>query len=131
MAQQAEEAGAALIPGVTVDALKIENNRVVGIQAGPDEIYADVVVIAEGTRSLLTRQAGLRPEFQPHDVSLGVKEVITLPKNVLAERFQCGEDYRAAYTQVGHTAGVEGGGFIYTNKESISLGVCRQARFDL
>lgn len=123
MAQQAEEAGAALIPGVTVDALKIENNRVVGIQAGPDEIYADVVVIAEGTRSLLTRQAGLRPEFQPHDVSLGVKEVITLPKNVLAERFQCGEDTGAAYTLVGHTAGVEGGGFIYTNKESISLGV--------
>lgn len=123
LAQQAEEAGAAIITGVTVDALKIENGRVVGIQAGPDEIYADVVVIAEGTRALLTKQAGFREEFKPHDVSLGIKEVIALPESVLRDRFQCGENTGAAYTLVGHTKGAEGGGFIYTNKASLSLGV--------
>ena len=123
MAQQAEDAGAALITGATVDALKVENGRVVGIQAGTDEIYSDVVVIAEGTRSLLTKQAGLRGEFEPHDVSLGIKEVIALPESTLRERFQCGEQTGAAYTLVGHTKGIEGGGFIYTNKASLSLGV--------
>lgn len=123
LAQQAEEAGAAIITGVTVDSLKIENGRVVGIQAGPDELYADVVVIAEGTRALLTKQAGFRDEFKPHDVSLGIKEVIALPENILRERFQCEENTGAAYTMVGHTSGIEGGGFLYTNKTSLSLGV--------
>jgi electron transfer flavoprotein-quinone oxidoreductase len=123
MVRQAEEAGASVITGVMVDSLKMEGGRVVGIQAGPDELYADVVVIAEGTRSLLTKQAGLRGEYQPHDVSLGIKEVIALPENTLRERFQCGEMTGAAYTLVGHTCGIEGGGFIYTNKASLSLGV--------
>ncbi|MEN4013498.1 MAG: FAD-dependent oxidoreductase [Bellilinea sp.] len=123
LAQQAEDAGAAFIPGVTTDALKVENGRVVGIQAGPDEIFADVVVIAEGTRSLLLQQAGLREEHHPHDVSLGIKEVITLPEKVIEERFQCGQETGAAYTFVGHTCGIEGGGFLYTNRASLSVGL--------
>jgi electron transfer flavoprotein-quinone oxidoreductase len=123
LAQQAEEAGAVLIPGVTVDALKIEDGRVVGIQAGPDEIFADVVVIAEGTRALLLQQAGLQEEFHPHDVSLGIKEVIALPEKVIEERFQCGAETGAAYTFVGQTCGIEGGGFLYTNRDSLSVGL--------
>lgn len=123
LAKQAEDAGVSLITGVTVDALKMDGNRVVGIQAGPDEIFADVVVIAEGTRSLLLKQAGLREDFQPHDVSLGVKEVIALPESTLQERFQCTPETGAAYTLIGHTLGIEGGGFIYTNKASLSVGV--------
>lgn len=123
MASQAEEAGAALITGVAVDALRMENGRVVGIKAGPDEIAADVVVVAEGTRSLLLQQAGLREDFHPHDVSLGVKEVISLPERTLEERFQCGPATGMAYTMVGHTCGIEGGGFLYTNKASLSLGL--------
>ncbi len=123
LAAQAEEAGAALISGVTVDALLVENGRVVGIQAGPDQIGADVVVIAEGTRSLLLKQAGLREDFHPHDVSLGVKEVIALPEKTIEERFLCTPETGMAYTLVGHTCGIEGGGFLYTNKDSLSLGL--------
>jgi electron transfer flavoprotein-quinone oxidoreductase len=123
IAKQAENAGATLITGVTVDSLKVENERVVGIQAGNDELLADVVVIAEGTRGLLLKQAGLREEFLPHDVSLGIKEVIALPKSIIQERFQCTSETGVAYTMVGHTQGIEGGGFLYTNKSSLSLGV--------
>ena len=123
LAKQAEDAGASSITGVAVDALKVENGRVIGIQAGPDEILADVVVIAEGTRSLLLKKAGLREEFQPHDVSLGIKEVIGLPAAVIRERFQCTDQTGMAYTLVGSTCGIEGGGFIYTNKDSLSMGV--------
>ena len=123
VAKQAEDAGAALITGVTVDALLVENGRVIGVKAGPDEIGADVVVIAEGTRALLTKAAGLREDFLPHDVSLGVKEVITLPAKTLEDRFLCTPTTGTAYTLVGHTAGIEGGGFIYTNQTSLSLGV--------
>lgn len=123
LAKQAEDAGASVITGVTVDALKVENGRVIGIQAGPDELLADIVVVAEGTRSLLLKQASLREEFLPHDISLGIKEVIALPENVIQERFQCTPETGVAYTLVGHTSGIEGGGFLYTNKASLSVGV--------
>lgn len=123
MAKQAEDAGVSVITGITVDALKLENGRVIGIQAGPDELLADVVVVAEGTRALLLKEAGLRDEFLPHDVSLGIKEVIALPESVIQERFQCTPETGMAYTLVGHTQGIEGGGFLYTNKASLSVGV--------
>jgi electron transfer flavoprotein-quinone oxidoreductase len=123
MAKQAEEAGVTLITGVTVDELLLENGRVIGIQAGGDQLGADVVVVAEGTRALLLKQAGLRENFSPHDVSLGIKEVIALSEKTIEERFLCAPGTGMAYTLVGHTSGIEGGGFLYTNKASLSLGV--------
>lgn len=124
MAQQAEEAGAMLLPGYTVERLLLENGRVTGIHAGGDDLMADVVVVAEGTRSQLLKQAGLRDDFHAGDVSIGVKEVIALPEEVITNRFQCLTDSEGvAYTCVGHTGGVEGGGFLYTNKETLSVGV--------
>lgn len=123
LAKQAEDAGATLITGVTVDSLLVEGGRVIGIQAGPDRLEADVVVVAEGTRSLLLKQEGLREDFHPHDVSLGIKEVIALPEKTIEERFLCTPETGMAYTFVGHTCGIEGGGFLYTNRTSLSLGI--------
>lgn len=124
MAQQAEDVGAMLLPGYMVERLLLENGRVVGIHAGGDDLLADVVVIAEGTRSQLLKQAGLRDNFHSGDVSIGVKEVISLPEDVITNRFQCLTAAEGvAYTCVGHTGGVEGGGFLYTNKDTLSVGV--------
>lgn len=123
LAKQAEDAGAMLINAVTVDDLIVENGRVVGIRAGEDELMAEVVVVADGTQSLLLKKAGLREDFHPHDVSLGVKEVISLPEDLINERFLCTPETGTAYTLVGSTGGIEGGGFIYTNKASLSVGL--------
>lgn len=124
LAQQAEDAGAMLLPGYTVERLLMEDGRVTGIHAGGDDLLADVVVIAEGTRSQLLKAAGLRDDFHAHDVSIGVKEVIALPEEVITDRFQCmTAEEGVAYTTVGHTGGVEGGGFLYTNKDTLSVGV--------
>lgn len=123
MAEQAEAVGANLIPGYTVDSLLVENGRVIGIQAGPDQFGADVVVIAEGTKSMLLKNAGLRGDYHPHDVSIGVKEIIALPEKVIEDRFQCTPETGFAYTLVGHTNNIEGGGFLYTNRASLSLGI--------
>jgi electron transfer flavoprotein-quinone oxidoreductase len=124
LAAQAEAAGAMVMPGFTVDELMVENGRVCGVKAGGDELPAKVVVIAEGTRSQLLKQAGLREDYSPKDVSIGIKEVIQLPEQTITDRFQClTADEGAAYTLVGHTAGAEGGGFIYTNRDTLSLGV--------
>lgn len=124
LAKQAEEAGAMILPGYTVDELLVEDGRVIGIRAGVDELHAGVVVNAEGTRSLLMEKAGLREPFHPKDVSLGIKEVIGLPPSTITDRFQAASDEEGgAYTLVGNTSGVDGGGFIYSNRDSLSVGV--------
>jgi len=123
LAKRAEDAGAIVITGVTVEELLVERGRVIGVRAGPDELGADVVVIAEGTRSLLLKAAGLREDFRPREMSLGIKEIIALTAETINERFQCSSETGAAYTMIGHTAGIEGGGFLYTNRESLSVGV--------
>ncbi len=124
LAAQAEEAGAMVMSGFTVDELVLENGRVTGVKAGGDELPAKVVIVAEGTRSQLLKQAGLRGSYDPKDVSIGIKEVIQLPEQTITDRFQClNAKEGAAYTLVGKTAGTEGGGFIYTNRDTLSLGV--------
>lgn len=124
LAEQAEEAGAMVMSGFTVDELVVENGHVCGVKAGGDELRAEVVIVAEGTRSQLLKQAGLREAYHPKDVSIGIKEVIKLPEQTITDRFQClTAEEGAAYTLVGHTAEAEGGGFIYTNRDTLSLGV--------
>jgi electron transfer flavoprotein-quinone oxidoreductase len=123
LANLAEEAGAMIIPGYTVDELMLEDGRVCGLKAGGDELPADVVIVAEGTRSQLLKKAGLMDNFHAKDVSLGVKEIIQLSEYVITERFLCNPGEGMAYTTVGSTAGVDGGGFLYTNKDTLSLGV--------
>ncbi|MEJ5201913.1 MAG: FAD-dependent oxidoreductase [Anaerolineales bacterium] len=122
-AKRAEEFGATVITGITVDEIKVTNGRAIGIRAGQDELLADILIIAEGARRLLINRSGLQIGVQSHEFSLGIKEIISLPENVINERFQCDASTGVAYTLLGHTGGVYGGGFIYTNKSSLSLGV--------
>ena len=128
LAKKAEDAGALLVPGISVDSLLIEDGKVIGVQAGQDKLEANITIIADGSRSLLLKQSALREGFSAQDVSLGIKEIILLSPNVLEERFQCSSSTGMAYTLVGSTNGVEGGGFIYTNKESLSVGVVVKIR---
>lgn len=124
MGAQCEEAGAMLMSGMKVEALVQENGRVLGVRAGEDELRAQVVVAADGVNSFICRDAGFRaPEPQKH-LALGVKSVIGLPRGVIEERFRLSGDEGAAYAVVGDcTHGVAGGGFLYTNLESVSIGV--------
>ncbi len=114
-----------LATNVLVDSLVIEDGRVVGIQAGEEEFRADVVILAEGVNNLLTRQVGIEDEHVPADhVAVGVKEVIGLDQKVLEDRFQLSNGSGLSNEFVGHaTRGVEGGGFLYTNRSSLSIGL--------
>ncbi|MFX1576873.1 MAG: FAD-dependent oxidoreductase [Promethearchaeota archaeon] len=122
-AKRAEEAGALLATGIRVDNLLWENNRVIGIKAGDDEIRANVVVAADGINSLLTEHAGLRKDLKTKNIGLGIKEVIQLPREIIENRFHLEDDEGAAHTYLGCTKGFPGGGFLYTNRESLSLGI--------
>ncbi|SDC61105.1 electron transfer flavoprotein-quinone oxidoreductase [Sanguibacter gelidistatuariae] len=124
LAEKCEEAGVFLMAGVRVDAVLKENGRVVGVRAGEDELRAHVVVAADGVNSFIARDAGLRTKEPTNHLALGVKAIVSLPEETIRERFHLSGDEGAAYAVVGDcTMGVGGGGFMYTNKASLSIGV--------
>ena len=89
-----------------------------------EEIFGDVVILADGVNSLLAQQIGMKKELQPHEVAVGVKEVIRLDEATINQRFGLRDDEGAAWLSMGQpTAGSFGGGLIYTNKDSLSVGI--------
>lgn len=124
LAEQAEAAGAMLVPGIKVDSVLKEDGQVKGVVAGDDVMRADVVIAADGAFSFITQDAGLRDKPPPDKVAIGVKELIGLPREVIEERFRLTGSEGSAYAIVGWaTRGVPGGGFLYTNIDSISIGL--------
>ncbi|SEL72009.1 electron transfer flavoprotein-quinone oxidoreductase [Kosakonia sacchari] len=122
--EQAEEAGAQFIPGVRVDALIREGNRVTGVQAGDDILEASVVILADGVNSLLGRSLGMVPAPSPHHYAVGVKELIGLSATQINDRFNLSADEGAAWLFAGSPSnGLMGGGFLYTNRDSVSIGL--------
>ena len=122
--EQAEQAGAQFIPGVRVDALVREGNKVTGVQAGDDILEANVVILADGVNSMLGRSLGMVSASNPHHYAVGVKEVIGLTPEQINDRFNVTGEEGAAWLFAGSPSdGLMGGGFLYTNKDSVSLGL--------
>ncbi|MEM3670662.1 MAG: FAD-dependent oxidoreductase [Thermoprotei archaeon] len=123
LAKQAQEAGAVVASSVLVDGLIVSGGRVTGIRSGSDEIGAKVVVVCDGINSLILKQAGLKGEWKGDQLGVGIKQVIELPRQTIEERFNLNGREGSEYTFIGFPPGVEGGGFMYTNMESVSLGL--------
>lgn len=125
-AKKVENAGAQIITNYCVRDFLYENGRVVGITSGGDDdsLLADCLVCAEGANALLSEKAGLRQRLNPHRRSIAVKENIKLGRSVIEDRFHLAERQGAAYEYFGSSVqGLLGSGFIYTNTESVSIGV--------
>lgn len=122
LAEKAEDMGAMLVCSILVDELIEQNGKIIGIKAGEDEMYADIVIAADGVNSFIAQKAGLIPDISKENVAVGVKEIIGLPAETIAQRFNVKEDEGAAIMLLGCTEGIHGGGFLYTNQESVSLG---------
>ncbi len=123
-ADQAEAAGAFIVPQTLVESLIIEDGKVVGVKTEQEEFYAKVTIVADGVNSLLAKQACDRQEIEPQNVAVGVKEVISLPKEKIQDRFNLIGDSGVIYTIVGGPMqGMVGLGYIYTNLASVVVGV--------
>lgn len=126
-ATKVQEAGAILASGLQADDLLWDGNQVAGIRAGNNEIPANVVIACDGVNSILAQKAGLREELKPHEVKQGVKEVLQFPRELLEQRLNLSGDEGIAWEFIGScTRGLPGGGFIYTNKDSLSVGIVVQ-----
>lgn len=125
LAELAESSGAEYICGIAVEELlKDSSGAVIGVRAGDDEITAHVVIDAEGVNSLIAERSLGVARPKANEMAVGIKEVFELPAETIEDRFLCPPGKGAAMLFVGDcTHGVVGGGFLYTNKESISLGL--------
>lgn len=153
LAAQAEAAGALMVTGLTVRELVVRDGRVTGVRGvdGDDVIHGDCVIIADGVNSRLAMQAGLRaPLRRPpvgaarrveargageavppslsdtldlHWAAIGVKEIISLPRETIEERFNLHDDSGVANEMVFSylPGGVMAGVALYTNIDTISL----------
>lgn len=119
-------AGALLICETTVDHLIMDGEQVVGVQCDREagDVYADVVILADGVNSTLARKAGFHPEIEAGNVALAVKEILFMPEETIRQRFNIGEEEGVVIEMVGKiTDGMMGTGFLYTNKESLTIGI--------
>jgi len=124
-AKKAEEAGALIITEAVVDDFIMEDGRIRGVKVRREggEVYADVVICAEGANSVLAEKAG-RKRPDPFSMVLGVKEVISLPKDIIEDRFSLEEGQGASFEFFGEALGGEAGsGFVYTNTDTLSVGI--------
>ncbi len=124
MAEEAKKEGVIIAEETVVRELIIENEKVVGVKTELEEYYADIVVLADGVNSLLAKQIGFRETIEPKDVALSVKEVIKLDREKINERFNLNDDEGCIYELFGGPMkGMLGLGFLYTNKDSVSIGL--------
>ncbi|SMB91446.1 electron transfer flavoprotein-quinone oxidoreductase [Desulfonispora thiosulfatigenes DSM 11270] len=126
--EEAKKAGALLICETVVEDIIKEDGKVVGVKTGRENgnVYADVVVISEGANSLLTQASlGMQKNHLPaNHFAIYAKEIISLPKEKIEDRFGLEKGMGATIDMFGDTTnGMVGTAFLYTNNESVSLGV--------
>ncbi len=124
LSERLMEKGVFVIPMKRVDDLLWEDNAVAGIKSGEEEIPANVVVAADGVLSFMAEKAGLRQKMKPRNYAVGIKEIIELSEEKINDRFNVDKNEGCANLFIGDvTKGMFGGGFLYTNKDTISLGI--------
>lgn len=122
LARLAEDAGAVLVNRTTAEDIIEDDGRIIGVRTDRGDVYADVVVAADGVNSMLALKAGLHEELKPESVALATKEVIAIPRSKIEERFNLRGDEGVAAMLIGWGLGFHAG-FLYTNRDTISIGM--------
>ena len=120
----AVEAGATLSTESTAEGLIKEGNAVVGIRTTNEELRSKIVIDASGVTSKLVAEAGLRERLTPRQLYQGIKRVYRLDPEAIEKRFRAkpGEG-RAVFFLGEFMHGISGGAFVYTNRDTLSVGL--------
>ncbi|WP_416211368.1 FAD-dependent oxidoreductase [Frankia sp. Cas3] len=123
----AEKDGATLVTSTVATGLLRDpvTGRITGVRTDrPDgNLSAPVVIAADGVNSFLAKEAGLYPNAGARHFTLGAKEVLSLPRGEIDARFGVRDREGVDIEILGGTGGIAGGGFVYTNLDTISVGV--------
>ena len=125
LASEAVKEGALLLCDCTAEDLITKDGRVIGVtvKGREGELRGNIVIAADGVLSFMAEKAGLRRDFRTRDMGVGIKLLLGLPEAVINERFHLVRDEGADISFLGATDGIRGGSFLYTNRESISVGM--------
>lgn len=127
LAQKAIDAGAILLNNHHVSEVLFKDNQAIGVKIAephPNFYLADIIVLADGANSMLAEKSGLIHRVSPLNMSLYVKETISLSAEIIEERFNLLPNEGAIIGLYGYpTAGMNGTASIHTFKDSISLNV--------
>ncbi len=126
LAAKATEAGARLLTSTVATGLvRDDRGRVAGVRTDRDngELRAKVVVACDGVNSFLAKEAGLLPNPEAGHYTLGVKEVLELAPDIINERFGVSDHQGVDIEMLGCTGDIPGGGFLYTNADTVSVGL--------
>jgi electron transfer flavoprotein-quinone oxidoreductase len=110
---------------VATSLLRDSAGRIAGVRTDRPggDIHARIVIACDGVNSFLAKEAGLLPRTDSAHTTLGVKETLALPREVIEERFGLTGDQGLDIEMVGCTSGIPGGGFLYTCLDTVSVGV--------
>jgi electron transfer flavoprotein-quinone oxidoreductase len=125
LVSEAVKEGVALICNCTAEDIIREDKRVSGVRVKgrEGELRSNIVIAADGVLSFMAEKAGLRKDLKPDNIGLGIKLLLGLPAEIINERFGLVRDEGADFSLLGITDGLRGGGFLFTNKESLSIGL--------
>ncbi len=125
LAAEAVREGALLLCDCTAEDIIKKDGRVAGVTVKGREgtLRGNIVIAADGVLSFMAEKAGLRKDFKAKNMGVGIKLLLGLPEATINERFHLVRDEGADISFVGTTGGMGGGGFLYTNRESISVGM--------
>ena len=124
-AQRAVDAGATLLTGCLAEDVVLQNAAITGVRIGrgKGQVHAPITILCDGALSLLARRLGLSKPAEARDTALGVKALFRLKEEEINERFGLNRRQGATQEFLGCTEGIRGGGFIYTQTETLSVGL--------
>jgi electron transfer flavoprotein-quinone oxidoreductase len=124
-AGEAQKAGAHVVTECLVEDLLYSDKTVTGVRVnrGKEKLQAPIVIGCDGVLSLLSKKVGLSAPTRAGDMALGVKALFRLSENEINERFNVVRRQGVSQEFLGCTDGIRGGGFIYTQLETLSVGL--------
>ncbi|QXJ34185.1 NAD(P)/FAD-dependent oxidoreductase [Saccharolobus shibatae] len=114
LAKEGENEGVLISYSTLVTNARRESDYVV-IETNRGELKAPLVIDAGGITAPVSRFLGIK-KLEPKTLMLGVKEVLDIKPDIP-------EDEGEARTIMGLIGNLKGGGFVYTNKDTLSVGV--------
>ena len=121
--ETAEKQGGGIVSGVHVKNITWHQGKTIIETDELKEFEVKAIIAADGVNSELADITGARQKFSPEELYQGVKVVLKLPEEIINDRFGITSDEGAAHLFAGDiTLNHIGGGFLYTNRETLSVG---------